>query len=323
MNRVDVNPYQGNGLRESLRHRMLYRVISSPLVGYPLLLCWYKGWLPKPQNDATARLKDGRLLRCQLADMSQRTMYVGLFEPRETRLLGELLHPGDTFIDVGAHIGWFTTAAARCVGGAGKVIACEPYPSNASMLKVNLAENRYTNVRVIEAALGDRPGTLILAKAGGNSTGVTALDWAWDGRVEVPVTTLDDVAADLDTIALLKIDVEGWEAHVLQGAARTLARTAHVLIEINRLSGKRAPRRKRSSGCCGRPGSGHSCRWLRGASAGCTAAASPMSWRPDSPGAAGPHRRASVSPLLRKPRDWSLHAARSYSQRPASVDLNM
>jgi FkbM family methyltransferase len=212
---------------------MLYWVISSPLVGYPLLLCWYKGWLPKPRNDATARLKDGRLLRCQLADMTQCTMYVGLFEPRETRLLSELLHPGDTFIDVGAHIGWFTTMAARCVGGAGNVIACEPYPSNASMLKVNVAENRYTNVCVIEDALGDQPGTLSLAKGGG-SGGVTALDWAREGRVEVPVTTLDDLATDLDTIALLKIDVEGWEAHVLQGAARTLSRTAHVLIEINK-----------------------------------------------------------------------------------------
>lgn len=236
VNRAGVNSQQG----ESLRHRLLYRVLSSPSAGYPLLLCWNKGWLPEPRREATARLRDGRLLQCQLADVTQRTMYLGLFEPRETRLLGELLHPGDTFIDVGAHIGWFTTAAARLVGTTGTVIACEPYPSNASILKANLAENRCANVRVIESALGDQPGTLSLASAG-NSGGVTALDWTRrDGLVEVPETTLDDVAAGLDTVALLKIDVEGWEAHVLRGAARTLPRTAHVLIEINEASLRKA-----------------------------------------------------------------------------------
>jgi len=224
-----------------LRKRIFYKVIAFPLVSYPLLLCWQKGWLPKPRREASACLKDHRLLRCQLADVTQRTMYLGLFEPRETRLLRELLHPGDTFVDVGAHIGWFTTVAADCVGEAGKVIACEPYPTNRSMLKVNVAQNNHNNVRVVEAALGDQPGgTISLAKAGGNSGGVTALDWAWDGRVEVPMTTLDEVSAGLGTIALLKIDVEGWEAHVLQGAARTLPRTEHVLIEINHVALKKA-----------------------------------------------------------------------------------
>jgi len=230
----------GNKEQGGLRKRIFYQVIAFPLMSYPLLLCWRKGWLPKPQHEATACLKDGRLLRCQLADMTQRTMYFGLFEPRETRLLGELLNPGDTFIDVGAPIGWFTTIAAACVGSAGRVIACEPYPANRSMLKINLAQNSDKNVRVVEAALGDHPGKISLAKSDGNSGGVTALDWAWDGRVEVPVTTLDEVSAGLETIALLKIDVEGWEAHVLQGAARTLSRTDRVLIEINDIALKKA-----------------------------------------------------------------------------------
>lgn len=225
--------HKGNGKRHHASLHILYRVAAAPLVGYPLLLCWQKGWLPKPGSDATALLRDGRFLQCQLADRTQRTMYFGLFEPRETRLLGDLLAPGDTFIDVGAHIGWFTTVAARRVGGAGQVVACEPYPSNAVMLKGNLARNDCKNVRVVEAALGSRPGTIILAKAGGDSGGVTALDWAWDGRVEVPMTTLDEIAGDLGAIALIKVDVEGWEAHVLRGAARTLSQTECVLIEIN------------------------------------------------------------------------------------------
>ena len=214
------------------RRTVLNRVAAIPAVGYLLLLCWQNGWLPKPRGNATVLLSDGRLLQCRLADRTQRTMYLGLFEPRETRLLDKLLDPEDTVIDVGAHIGWFTTVAARAVGDAGQVVACEPYPFNATMLKYNLAQNNCQNVRVVESALGDRFGTLTLATAG-DSGGVTALDWARSGRVEVPMTTLDEVAAGLGAVTLIKVDVEGWEAHVLRGAARTLAHTKYVLIEIN------------------------------------------------------------------------------------------
>lgn len=224
---------KGGEKRHHTSSHVLYRVICVPLVGYSLLLCWRKGWLRKPRGNATALLKDGRLLQCQLADRTQRTMYFGLFEPRETHLLGELLDPGDTFIDVGAHIGWFATAAARRVGELGQVVACEPYPSNATMLRKNLSLNDCKNVRVVEAAIGSQPGTITLARGDGDSGGVTALDWAWDGRVEVPMRTLDEITADLGAVTLIKVDVEGWEAHVLRGGTRTLSQTEYVLIEIN------------------------------------------------------------------------------------------
>lgn len=219
---------------------ILYRLVAAPPVGYPLLLSWQKGWLPKPRSSATALLRDGRLLRCKLADRTQRTMYFGLFEPRETRLLAELLSPGDTFIDVGAHIGWFTTLASRLVGVAGHVIACEPYPSNATILKENLTRNDCINVRVVEDALGAHQGTISLAKAGGDTGGVTALDWAWDGRVEVPMNTLDEISNGLDPITMIKVDVEGWEAQILRGGTKTLAQTKYVLIEINPAALKKA-----------------------------------------------------------------------------------
>ncbi len=207
--------------------------VVPPLILYPLLIGWHKGWLPKPTGTATATLRDGRLLQCRLADRTQRTMYFDLFEPSETRLLAKLLEPGDIFIDVGAHIGWFTTIAAHCVGDAGQVMACEPYPSNATALKENLILNGCQNVQVVEAALGARRGMISLAKAGGDSGGVTALDWAWDGKAEVPLMTLDEISDGLGTVKLLKIDVEGWERDVLRGAAKTLSQTRFVLIEIN------------------------------------------------------------------------------------------
>jgi FkbM family methyltransferase len=160
-------------------------------------------------------------------------MSLGLFEPTETRLVRKLLKPGDTFIDVGAHIGWFTTVASRMVRDNGVVIACEPYPANAATLKENLALNNAENVRLVEMALGSQPGELSLAPAG-DSGGVTALDWGEGQRVTASMTTLDEVAAGLSAVTLLKMDVEGWEPQVLRGGSATLRRTENVLIEVNK-----------------------------------------------------------------------------------------
>jgi FkbM family methyltransferase len=160
-------------------------------------------------------------------------MYLGLFEPAETRMITRLLRSGDIFIDVGAHIGWFTTLAANHVGHDGHVVACEPYPSNAAALRANLALNGAENVRVLEVALGSEAGTLSLASVAGESGSVTALDWAGDGRVDVAMTTLNAIAADIGNIALVKLDVEGWEMRVLSGAAEVLERVRHILVEVN------------------------------------------------------------------------------------------
>jgi FkbM family methyltransferase len=219
--------------------RLFYRLAAFPLIGYPLLLCWQKGWLPKPHREVTVRLSGPRFMRFRLAVTCQRTMSLGLFEPAESRLITKLLSPGDTFIDVGAHIGWFSTLAASCIGSAGQVIACEPYPANVTALRENLALNDTGNVSVVEAALGKGPGTICLAHAG-DSASVTALDWAHEGAVEVLMRTLDDVAVGASAIRLLKLDVEGWEPQVLRGATQTLSRTSNVLIEINRPALKHA-----------------------------------------------------------------------------------
>lgn len=208
-------------------------VVLYPVLGYPLLLSWKKGWLPAPQRTAQVRLRDSRTLRCDLSDFTQRTMALGLFEPAETRIVKEILKPGDTFIDVGAHIGWFTTIASRQVGPDGTVIACEPYPPNAAVLRENLALNGARNVRLVEMALGGEPGELSLTQAS-DSGSVTAVGWGRGHNITARMTTLDEVATEAPVIALLKMDVEGWEPHVLRGGSATFRRARHVLFEINK-----------------------------------------------------------------------------------------
>jgi FkbM family methyltransferase len=203
------------------------------MIGVFLIGCWRLSWLKNPSGEATAFLRDGRVFRCQLDDATQRTMYLGLFEPTETRLIKELLAPGSTFLDIGAHIGWFSTMGSLRVGDSGSVIAFEPFQNNLKYLKANLLLNNCANVRVLESALGSEAGTLTL-HGGSDSGAVTAL--AWIGSlpgVDVPVTTLDEVATDFGAVTLMKIDVEGWETNVLRGSRSTLSRTKFVLIEMN------------------------------------------------------------------------------------------
>ena len=188
-----------------------------------------------PHIVVTTSLRDGRAMKCRLTDGTQRTMYLGLFEPSETLLVKELLAPGDLFIDIGAHIGWYSTIGSKLVGD-GKVVAFEPYEANALSLKENLSANNCSNVLVVQAALGEQAGTVTLGSIGGDSGSVTALPWAHDGRTEVPLVALDEVHVDvnLSSAALIKIDVEGWEAFVIRGGEKTLSGARRVIIEINR-----------------------------------------------------------------------------------------
>jgi FkbM family methyltransferase len=221
----------GDLIGRALSARFAYRVVSSGLVSHPLLLLWQLDRFPKPSGRVTVSLTDHRVLSFELSDRTQRTMFLGLFEPSETRLVRELLGPGDTFVDVGAHVGWFTTLASQLVG-SGLVESIEPFEASLALLKANIDNNRCTNVRLRETAVGGEVGALQIA--GSDSGGVTALEWrSLSQRVTVPVVRMDDLDIS-DEVSLMKIDVEGWEANVLRGGQETLSRTRNLLIEVSR-----------------------------------------------------------------------------------------
>jgi len=91
------------------------------------------------------------------------------------------------------------------------------------------------NITVFEAAASDDEGTLTVGRQGPSDSGsVTAGPWGTEEIVEVAMVTLDSVVPQDRDVAFMKIDVEGFEAHVLRGAGATLERTRVVLIELNR-----------------------------------------------------------------------------------------
>jgi FkbM family methyltransferase len=161
----------------------------------------------------------------------------GRYEAEEVRLALGMLKPGDTAIDVGAHIGFFTMQMAAAVGAAGRVYAFEPFDPNADLLERSLAENRFED-RVVfrRAAVGDSQGsaTLTFPAETLNSGGAYLLrdgvaPLAGHQKRDVPVVALDRL--DLRRpVRFIKMDVEGAEPQVIRGAARLLSADRPVIL---------------------------------------------------------------------------------------------
>ncbi|HEX6042077.1 FkbM family methyltransferase [Longimicrobium sp.] len=151
----------------------------------------------------------------------------GTYEREQTALFEQLIRPGHTVLDVGANIGYYTLLAAVLVGPKGAVHAFEPEPRNAGFLRRHVEMNRLRKVTVQQAAVSDRAGTARFDFGSGSGTGRLADS----GAIEVRTLRLDDYCAEHGLApSAIKIDVEGAEMSVLQGARQTLERHRPVLF---------------------------------------------------------------------------------------------
>lgn len=205
---------------------------SSPLTEV-LLVAWRKNVLPAPKGLRKTKLRDGRALICDLGDRTQRRMFMDAFEPSETRLVRSLVEPGDIVIDVGAHIGWFTTICAQACGPSGEVIALEAHPATFAQLSNNVAANGLHWVKLINAGAGAEAGTGHIGRQS-DSASSTLVARAKVEDIAVELRPLDSLAIPIDgRVKLLKVDVEGYEWQVLAGSTSLLRQVDNVLIEFN------------------------------------------------------------------------------------------
>jgi FkbM family methyltransferase len=183
----------------------------------------------------------GWCYRCDLRHViSKEICLTGRYAPMETALLQAILQPGATFVDVGGNIGYFALAAAARVGPGGRVVSLEPDPRMAAALRENLAMNGAGNVTALEAAAAASEGTAELTgfeEEGGN-WGVSSLVPGGAGRsFTVRCAPLDALldASGVETVDLVKIDVEGAEMQVLAGMREGIAsgRYRRVLVELH------------------------------------------------------------------------------------------
>jgi len=159
--------------------------------------------------------------------------HYGEFSEGEVVLFQQVVKLGHVVLEVGANIGAHTLVLAQLVGPTGSVVAFEPQRIVYQTLCANLALNSIPNVHCYHAAVGKAPGQMVvpaLDYSRDNNFAGLELGSYKDGEI-VPVLTIDSL--NLRKCNFLKIDVEGMEQEVLEGAVRSIAAHAPVLYVEN------------------------------------------------------------------------------------------
>jgi len=184
-------------------------------------------------------LQPGVKMRLHTDSILSHHIYCENFEWQERAFVNAFLREGDVFVDVGAHVGLFALTAAFRVGSTGQVYAFEPSLKNYLRLKDNVALNQFENVSSYQMALSSNQARVKL---------VVSLDGydAWNSLAqpvaghtyeveEVDTTTWDDFAEQHDLlgrVAMMKIDVEGWEQHVLAGGQKAFSSLDAPVLQV-------------------------------------------------------------------------------------------
>jgi len=192
-----------------------------------------------PKAGTRSALVNGCTMPLDLADLIQRSVFLGSFEFEESRWVHQILRSGDVAVDVGANCGYYSTLFAQLVGPSGTVIAFEPNPGLAERLSRVLAANNLTWVRLQHAGASDLDGstTLYIPPPEWHNEDATMAPVEGWRTVKVPIRRLDDVLLELGDrpVRLMKLDIEGHEHRALSGARQTLAagRVGYLLLELN------------------------------------------------------------------------------------------
>jgi FkbM family methyltransferase len=146
----------------------------------------------------------------------------GAYEPHVAATLDRLLGPGDVFVDVGVNVGYHTVRAARSVGPGGRVVAVEANPENARLIAHTIGVNAMTNVELVPVALSGHRGHVVFGTHIGSNGGFLDAASSSGRGTLVPTFAMDDLG--FEQVSVVKIDVEGAEALVIDGASEVIRR---------------------------------------------------------------------------------------------------
>jgi FkbM family methyltransferase len=163
------------------------------------------------------------------------TIRHGVWEANETYWFCRSIGPGDTLVDVGANIGYFTVLGARIVGDTGHVYAFEPDPEAFAMLERNVRLNGLTNVTIERKAVSNAAGEVKLYLATENKGDHRIFETRAEQRESVIVETvaLDNYFAGREAdINFIKIDTQGAEGVIVDGMKRILATNDQLRLAL-------------------------------------------------------------------------------------------
>jgi FkbM family methyltransferase len=183
----------------------------------------------------------GLRLKFRIEDGVGRSIYKrgGYEEEVAAGLLGRLdAAPGDVVLDVGANIGWYSLMLDKALGGQSRIFAFEPDPLNFKLLEENICLNDARGVTAVNRAVGEKEEIKTLYLYPHKNRGRHSLLPLFEhDSCEVRVVALDDFLRDAEVdprrVALLKIDIEGYEPFAFRGAKRLLQCVPLVMAEYS------------------------------------------------------------------------------------------
>ena len=178
----------------------------------------------------------GNRFRMWLDPAAYSDFIFGTYESNCAQKLIENLRQGSVCVDVGANLGYFSILMSRLVGEEGQIFAFEPMPDTYEILCKNINLNHICNTKTVRAALSHESGSVRLFTGPSERLSKTAsmVGYRLEGdrrATVVPSIRLDDYFVGLKRLPdLIKMDVEGAEASVLNGARNTIAQGRPILL---------------------------------------------------------------------------------------------
>lgn len=230
--RVSVWPiilWQVRGVTWNDKWSLYKSAMAAPILAFDNLLVWQD---PILLTDINASIKNiGKFhLRKKSDDLYHVTPWR---EKAVFNKICELLKEGDVFIDAGANIGFFSILASRLVGVHGRVLSVEMIPDTADQLESHVQLNNLSNVTIIRNALSDVCNKSLIAMVEPGRFGRASVSVVHKEALQILVltTTLDEISRGLETVKLLKMDIEGSEYQALLGGESLLKRTENIIYE--------------------------------------------------------------------------------------------
>lgn len=169
-------------------------------------------------------------------DDSMGLAVAGEYQPAETRLILDLIQPGQIALDIGANIGYYTLILAELVGPSGHVYSFEPDPYSFELLARNIAANHYVNVSAFQMAVSNEDQELLLYRSRFRNLDHRIVKFnASSEAVSVRAVKLDSFLPELldRDISFIKMDIQGAEGLALEGMRRIILESSslHLFTE--------------------------------------------------------------------------------------------
>jgi len=200
---------------------------SHPIRGISRRVVWHLLWLLRPRGLRLVVSQDSIRLLTPRSGSGGLIYYNGVSEPETTEFIKHFLRPGMVFVDVGAHLGEYTVLAAKILNHSGHVHAFEPRPDVFEVLTRNIELNHCRNVTALEEAVWCKIDSCNFEMTEEPSVSSLRPNYSVNlgaAQIRVHTTTLDDCfSSSTAKPNLIKVDVEGAELQVFQGAKSLLA----------------------------------------------------------------------------------------------------